>query len=290
MEVHGALGGRRLRSLPVLPPAGPLATAPEHVGTLLAAAADLARELSARALTVLTREPVAVAALGSLAPRPKTPAWALQLPADQSELHARWSQNVRRSVARAESGALVVREGRSDRDLRAFYRLYLSTMRRHSVLPRRLRQLRLARDLLPAEAFRLVLVERRGRAIAGAILHELHGTVSLLYMAGDLTHRDARPNHALLGHELRRAVEAGRSTFDFGRALPGSSLAWFKEQWGAEPVPEYHYEAAAIAERRLRAVDRLAVAHGRARGVDAAWARAPLALTRIAGNAAYRWL
>ena len=41
-----------------------------------------------------------------------------------------------------------VAERVGDPDLRAFYRLYLRTMRKHRTLPRSLRQLRLTRDLL----------------------------------------------------------------------------------------------------------------------------------------------
>ena len=115
--------------------------------------------------------------------------------------------------------------------------------------------------------------------------------MDVLYNASDRRHLGLRPNHALYWHEIRRAIERGCSAFDFGRARPGSSLARFKEQWGARAVPEYRYEMAPLrGERRREAVDRLALTHGRAALVERAWRRSPLTATRLAGEVAYRWL
>ncbi|MGH2950549.1 MAG: lipid II:glycine glycyltransferase FemX [Solirubrobacterales bacterium] len=298
MEMRGALGGRRLRSMPVIPAGRALTRSNDDTARLLAGACELAEERSAKALTILGRD----AGLEAIEPRlvevPKTPTWILRLPDDPGQLRARWrkrSINLHRSIERALNADLRVREGAAEDDLRAFYSLYLMTMRRHNVLPRSLRQLALARDLLPTGVFRLVIVELGGTPIAGGVFHDFNGTVDLLYSASDSRHLGVRPNHALYWHVIERAIEHGRLAFDFGRARPHTPLARFKSQWGAEPVAEHRYElrgerARARADRRRDAIERLAVAHERRRLVKRAWDRTPLALTRLAGEIAYRWL
>jgi hypothetical protein len=298
MEMDGILGGRRLRSLPVIPAAGPLADSRGDLAKLLARACQLARESGAASLTLLSPRPGLDAVEPRLISVPKTPTWIVSLPSEAEALEAAWERpsNLRRNIARARAAPLEVRKGQGDDDLERFYGLYLATMRRHNVLPRSLRQLRLARDLLPPAVFELLLVEHEDRAIAGAVLHAFNGTVDLLYAASDHRRLDLRPNHALYRHAMRRAVERGCHRFDFGRAVPGTSLARFKAQWGAEAVPEYRYELSARStgdsarRRRHDAIDRLAVAHGRPALVRRVWDRAPLRLTRVAGELAYRWL
>jgi hypothetical protein len=193
-------------------------------------------------------------------------------------------------VRKVEDGPLTFREAPSEADLRAFYRLYLATMRKHGALPRSLRQLVLARHHLPPGVFRLFLVEHRGEPVAGGVFHCFGGTVELLYNASAQHHLALRPNHALYWGVARWAMEHGQRALDFGFAWPESALGSFKAQWGAEPVSEYCYVSPPSAAGLPQPPGEEIAGPGRLRRVGhAALGRAPLALTRLAGTLAYRY-
>ena len=69
------------------------------------------------------------------------PRWVVELPEDLEALRAGWrktSNNLFRSLKKADAAGLAFREGDSTRDLRSFHRLYVATMRGHRSLPRTL--------------------------------------------------------------------------------------------------------------------------------------------------------
>lgn len=295
MERRGRIAGARLRSLPAFAAGGPLGDRPEDAAALLERACEIAEEGGLH-LTVTSRYP----ALGRISPRlaasPLNPTWVLEIPSDpagrEEWLRAR-SSNLRRGIKRAEKAGVTVREGTSDDDLRAFHRLYLTTMRRHRSFPRSLRQLRAARDLLPEGVFRLFVAEREGRIAAGGVFHAFAGTLDLLYNASDPELLEHRPNHALYHAAMDWAAEHGLRRFDFGPAPPDSSLGEFKRQWGAEEVPLFSYED---ARRPSPPPAGASVGGGedgtdwRRRLLDRAWQRTPLPVTALIGSLGYRWL
>jgi serine/alanine adding enzyme len=291
MERRGVMTGTRLRSLPGMPVAGPLADDDSGARRLLAAARDLAAQRDA-ALAVSSRLAGLDAAVDGIASVAVPPTWLLALPASPDELRARFKRGSRlaRGLRTAESSGLTVREASGDGDLRAFHRLYAATMRRHQVLPRSLRQLRLARRML-GTIFRLFLVEDAGRPVAGGLFHAFNGTLELLYNASDERALAKRPNHLLYWHASCWAIEHGLRTLDFGYAGKDSSLGAFKAQWGAEPVDEQLYvhppaaagDASAVggAEAISGPVERLATA---------VVTNTPVPLLSLAAAIGHRWL
>jgi lipid II:glycine glycyltransferase (peptidoglycan interpeptide bridge formation enzyme) len=233
---------------------------------------------------------------------PKNPAWVTSMPADPDELRRGWkksSNNLFRSIGKSERAGVTVREGTGDEDLRAFYALYLGTMRRHRSLPRAWRQLTLDQRLLgPSGTFRLFLAEHEARPVAAAVFHTHRDTIDLLYNGSDEGARDLRPNFALYWHAMRWAIENGFRRFDWGEAQDGGPLSRFKAQWSAEPVPEYRYDYSPTPREGPARADRLRHRHDavnapgepsrRRRLLDTTWDRTPLRLTQVVGALAYR--
>ena len=218
------------------------------------------------------------------------------VPADPDALRAGWrktSNNLFRSLKKADKAGFAFREGDGRRDLRRFYRLYLRTMRKHRTLPRSLRQLELARDLLGPGEFRLFVVERDGRLAAGGVFHVFGGTVELIYNGSDDAHaRPAPEPRALLERDPlgRRAGPPARSTS--ARPPRTTSLGRFKSQW-AEPVPNYRYTwraGGAPSRAESMAAASYEVEQGGEGLVATAWRRTPVQLTRLGAALAYRYL
>ena len=298
MRTRGLVTGVRLRSLPVVPPAGPLAPDDDGRRDLLEAACRAADDAGAKIWTLHARGDGYESLVPALQPRPKHPTWVLDLPDDVDEMRRGWkksSNNLWRGIRKADRSGVTVREGRSEPDLRTFYELYLRTMRRRCVLPRPFRQLQEDRRLLGSDGhFRLFLAEHEGDVVAGGVYHALGRAVDLLYNGSDDDRLDVRPNHALYWHVIEWAAAEGHRELDFGHARVGSSLARFKAQWSAREVPEYRYDYVPGAERAAAAAapsgGRALEGRGGSGPMERVWPHLPLPATRAAAALAYRFL
>jgi lipid II:glycine glycyltransferase (peptidoglycan interpeptide bridge formation enzyme) len=292
----GPIAGSRLNSLPVVRWAGPLARTPAAEASLVRAACELVDDGDAQRLHIASPSSGLERWHPGLSAAEAYPTWSIDLPSDVEAFRERFrkhSKSLPRNVRRAEREGVTVREGRSPDDLRSFYRLYLETMRKRRSLPRSLRQLQVAQELLePSGAFRLFVAELDGRIVAGGIFHFFRDTVDLLYNASDERYLQARPNHALHWEVIAIAIEQGMRIFDLGVGRPGKSLAEFKRRWGAEPVPRWEYT---YPERQSAATGKAIASTRRIRRGQSplaarAWQRIPLSVTRVAGAIAYRYL
>jgi hypothetical protein len=302
MASRGVVSGKRMRSLPVVPFAGPVGSSVETEAAVIAAACGLADERGAQ-LNVNARTPGYEEHVPGLRGVEVNPTWVTPLSDDADALRRGWkktSNNLFRSIGKAEKAGVRVREGQGDSDLRDFYRLYLATMRRHRSLPRSWRQMALDQELLgPSGVFRLFIAEHESRPVAAGLFHAYRDTLDLLYNGSDHAARDLRPNFALYWHAISWAIENGYRRFDWGEAQEGGPLSRFKAQWSAEPVPAYRYDYRPEGQPAESRADRIRNSHDvfdtpggersrRERVVNAAWERTPLALTRAAGSVVYR--
>lgn len=296
MSSRGLVSGRRLRALPVLPTAGPIAGSREGELALVGAACELVHAEAANVLIMRARRDGYETEIEGLLPVPQPPTWIVDLPDDPDELRAIWrkrSKMLHRNIAKAERSGLVVREARTEADLRRFYALYLEAMRRHRSLPRPYSQVKLSHTLLgPSGRSKVFLVDHGAHTHAAGLFHRFGDTVDLLYNGSDTAGFALRANNALYWHVLRWSIEEGVRRFDFGPAWPESSLGRFKSQWSAVQVPEYRYDyARKQAAQRMESMR--SVSHRLDEGehpLVALWDRVPTSLTRAAGAVAYRLL
>jgi hypothetical protein len=289
----GLVSDARVRSLPVFPAGGPLADTRELEVSMIRSAREHSAE-EASVLAVISPEDYS-SDLPDFVTDSLPPRWVVPVPVDAEELRASWrktSNNLFRSLKKADKAGFTFREAGGRRDLRRFYRLYLETMKKHRHLPRSLHQLELTRDLLGPGEWRLFVVEREGRIAAGGVFHAFGDTVELIYNGSDDAALDLRPNHALYWNVIRWCAANGFGAFDFGEAAPTSSLGRFKAQWSA-PVPNYRYTWRAGGERsRAEAMASAGyeVEQGGGGAIAAIWKRTPVSLTRVGGALAYRYL
>jgi Acetyltransferase (GNAT) domain len=293
LHKKGLVSDARVRSLPVFPAGGPLGDTHSDEVALIQAARAAASADGARALAVIS--PVNYGAdLPEFVTDSLPPRWIVPV-AEPDALRASWrktSNNLFRSLKKADQAGFAFREATDARDMRRFYRLYLRTMRKHRTLPRTLRQLELTRDLLGPGEFRLFVVERDGGLAAGGVFHLFRDTVELIYNGSDDALLDLRPNHALYWGVIRWSAEGGYREFDFGEASPTTSLGRFKSQW-ADPVPNHRYTwraEAAPSRAESMAAASYEVEQGGGGLVARLWEHTPVQLTRLGAVIAYRYL
>jgi hypothetical protein len=294
---RGVVSGTRLRSLPALGAVDPIAISTDATAALLAEACGRTERAGARSWTLRARGGGYEQLEGRLCVSSRFHTFVAPLPEDPDALRASWkktSNNLWRSLKKADQAGVTVRAATAPEDLRRFYGLYLRTMRHHRSLPRSYTMFKLARELLsPLGHYRLLLAEHDGEVVAGGVFYTWRDTIDLAFNASSQRHLELRPNHAVYWEAIRWAIESGYSAYNMGDAPVGGSLARFKSQWGGEPVDRFQYEYAPGG--RSGAVDALRRASA-SMDSDAAreslasklWGRAPLIATRVAGSLVYR--
>ena len=281
--------GARMSSLPRTPIAGPAARHPAAAGALLDAAAGLARQRGAR-LQVKRGGADLEGASAHVTGAPWRRSYVVALPSDPDSLRFGNSRNhsrIRWGVNRARKEGVRVRDANGLEDVRAWYRLYLETMREVVVPPRPLRLFEaMWRELAPRGLMRWHLAEHDGAVIGGSVILGFGRTA---FYAFNARRRDAlglRPNEVIQWEAIHAAAEAGYERYDLGEVVEGDEgLAEFKRKWGADAVRMHrYYHPPPEAEPEGGESGPVA------RAANAIWPRTPLAATRIAGDLAYRWL
>jgi hypothetical protein len=184
----------------------------------------------------------------------------------------RFHTRVRRAVGRAEKSAVEVEVDRTGRLVPAFQRLYEESIERWAAQqhePLAFARWRRRREEPPGAL--QAVAERFGESCAvwmatcdgqpaAAIVVLRHGRHAKYWrgaMDKDLAH-PVRANHLLHRLAIEDACAAGCRAYHMGDSRPGSSLAEFKESFGAEFVdsPAYYRERLPLtaADRELRSL------------------------------------
>ena len=230
VEISHWLGARRWASLPFSDMCPPLV--PPHLELELAHELDEARA----AAGVVTFD-----LAGQLAGCVETGAHdrlqhVLTLTDDLDAVERRYRSSTRRNIRTARTHDLVVRDGHQQSDLTdAFYGLQVLTRRRLGLPPQPRRFFRaLWRDVVETGLGSVVLVERKGRAVAGAVFLRHRDVVVYKFGASDPTALRLRPNNLLFAEAIARAAASGVRLFHFGRSqVEDEGLRQFKTGWGA---------------------------------------------------------
>jgi hypothetical protein len=286
---RSATVGARLSSLPRTPLAGPLA----HDRTVAAALLHAAIDRSEVRLQIKRAAPDLDGLVAGLGGAPWRLSYGLPLPADESALRFGNSRNhgrIKWAVNKAAKEGVRVRVAEDEADVRAWYPLYLKTMREVVVPPRPLRLFEaLWREMTPQGLMQLYVAEHdRAGMIAGSIVLGL-GRTAFYAFNGRL--RDAlalRPNEVLQWEAIHDACRRGFERYDLGEVTEDrAGLAEFKRKWGADEVRLHRYyhpppDPDAHGDEGAGGVVR--------RVAMSLWPRLPLATTRLAGDVVYRWL
>jgi len=247
----GALAGRRISSLPRTPVAGPLSTHPQATAALLQEAVRRVTAQPGTTLQVKAQEPDLDGLVDGVVGMPWRQTFILQLPAQLNEPYrisnSRQRGVVRWAINKAERMGVRIRSAETASDLKAWYRLYLETMRRSFVPPRPYRFfLALWEHLRPAKLMNLLIAEQelagRHRIIAGAVFLTFGKTMSYSFSGSGSGDLSLLPNDLLIWRAINDACEKKCQFFDLGEVPEGKEgLAKFKKKWGAEPVRMYRY-------------------------------------------------
>lgn len=199
---------------------------------------------------------------------------------------------IRRQIKKAENMGIEIREGRSEADLRSFYRLHLMTRKRLGVpVQPFLFFINLYRRFKENGDFNLLLADFGKRVVGGLVLlgykpDDTSMARSCLYYkygASDSEYFNHGVNPLLFWNAILRARDQGYHQLDLGRAsIQESGLQRFKKNLGAHQAPLlYYYRAKVLTNVEGSAFTPIAKYVLR---------KSPAVLNRVAGRIFYRYL
>lgn len=176
---------------------------------------------------------------------------------------------VRKALAR---GLTVTIESSTE----AFYGLYARTMRDHGTpaLPRRFFDQLISVFGSDCE---VLTVRAEGRPISSVLSYFFRGRVMPYYTGSRIEARGCGANDLMYWALMRRAVERGCDTFDFGRSKVGTGPYDFKRNWGFTPRPISH-QFMLVRSQTMPNLNPTNPAYAAAIG---AWRRLPLGLANL---------
>ncbi|MFQ5906253.1 MAG: GNAT family N-acetyltransferase, partial [bacterium] len=176
--------------------------------------------------------------------------YTLELPKSEKELRFGDSRNhgrIRWAVNKATRLGVQVRPAETQDDLRAWYELYVDTMRWHASLPRPYRFLKALWELLrPRGLMQLLLAEQQeggSRSLLAGSVFLMFGQTVYYYLNGRRRGALAlRPNDAILWRAIHDACRMGFRRYDLGEVDEDQQgLTEFKLKWGAKAIQSYRY-------------------------------------------------
>lgn len=291
--VSSARTGRRLSSLPRTPVAGPLSFHERATGALIDAAIDRIGQAPGARLELKPTWSAPAPTASRLIRAPWRRAFVLELPSQFEDLSFGTSRNRSRihwAVRKADRLGVRVRSAETWEDVRGWYRLYLETMRSHSLPPRPLRLFRAMWDVLrPRRLMWLLLAERDGELLAGSLYLMFGRTVFYAFNGCRRSGLSLRPNDVIQWHAIQDSCRQRFQYYDLGEVSDDNhGLADFKSKWGAKELQlyRYYYPGRAIDQHDGKRQGEPAVP----RLLEAAWRRLPLTATAAVGSRIYSFL
>jgi hypothetical protein len=294
-SMRGLLTGRRFSSLPRTPVAGPLAYDDQALAVLVRAAVEQTREEAGAQLQLKMLSNTLDGLVSGVVGVPWRQSYVVELPERPELLRFGNSRNhaqIKRAANKAINLGVDVYPAETERELHAWYQLYLQTMRFVVVPPRPYRFFEIAwRRLSTSGMMRLLLARHyeagKPRLIGGVLLLMFGQTVFYAFSGWRREDQALRPNNALHWRAIHDACREGFRYYDFGEVAQNNpSLAEFKSKWGAKQQWLYRYYFPASRELDIGILESESWASQIA---SATWRNLPIKATVVLSNLAHRY-
>lgn len=236
-EVRSWLTGRRLVSLPFSDHCHPLFDGSDALSAVLAYGVRLIEKREFKRLEVRPHS-VLHADVERFWPKGGAVLHRLNITPSAEELFRSFHKDcIQRKIRRAERENLVYEEGRSEEQLKDFYRLMVMTRRRHGLPPQPLEWFKALISFCGSK-LKIRIVRKDGEAVASIVTLSHRKTMVYKYGCSDASANKYGGTPMLFWRTIQEAKENGQELLDMGRSdLDDPGLSVFKEHWGAVPTP-----------------------------------------------------
>jgi FemAB-related protein (PEP-CTERM system-associated) len=277
VRVKSILFGHFLVSMPFLNYGGPLGT-PEAIVALVARASDIARDSGAKLLELRSRIPLPI----DLPASHRKITVLLDLPDTEPALMKQLDAKLRSQVRRPQKEGVTVKFGADQ--VAPFFEVFAHHMRDLGTPT----QSRLLFDtiaaIFPDDAW-FGCAWYEGRPVACGCAFVWGSEVEMTWASSLNAHKRIAPNMLLYYRFMERAIDAGLTTFNFGRTSPNSGTHRFKSQWGARDEQLWWYDRAASEEVKTPSPTDSGYAWG-----PRIWKRLPTSVATMLGPRIVRYI
>lgn len=165
-----------------------------------------------------------------------------------------------------------------DQDLERFYQAYSESVRNLGTPVFSKKYFQILQDVFKDQC-EILTVEKDGQLIASVMSFYFKDEILPYYGGGNDHARSVQGNDFMYWEAMRRAVDKGVKTFDYGRSKVGTGSYRFKKHWGFEPEPLF-YEFHLVKSDRLPDINPL---NPKYRLFIEAWKRLPLPVSQVVG-------
>ena len=193
-------------------------------------------------------------------------------------LFANFSACVKRAIRKAEQSDLTVDLSTSKAAVREFYRLHVSTRRRHGLPPQPFALFsNIHSEIIePGRGF-IVLAKNASATVAGAVFFTATNAV-FKFGASEERYWYLRPNNLVMWRAIQELARREIAMLHLGRTTHGNEgLRRFKLSWGAVEEPVNYFRFHVRSNRWITTTDK---ASGR---ITQSFSRLPLAINRLIG-------
>ncbi len=165
-----------------------------------------------------------------------------------------------------------------DQNVERFYQAYSESVRNLGTPVFAKKYFQILLDIFK-DRCEILTVEKDGQLIASVMSFYFKDEILPYYGGGNDQARSVQGNDFMYWEVMRRAVDKGVKTFDYGRSKIGTGSYRFKKHWGFEPEPLF-YEFHLVKADRSPDINPL---NPKYRLFIEAWKRLPLPVSQIVG-------
>ena len=243
-SVKSRITGARLSSLPCAQCCDPLVSSREQFDRLIDFVLGLEQNCKARyfELKATVSFPANNGELGTSLDIYSTYVLDIDRPLDdiKGSFH---KSCIQRAIDKSYKSNLELVVGRSEDDVKAFYRLYRKMRRAHGLLPQPYSFFLTMWEIMYDEDYIDILhAKYQGKIISSLLLLKYKDTATYEYGATISRMYHLRPSHFLLWEAIKRLKLQGYTKLDLGRTENNNKgLGDFKRRWGAKRRPLRYY-------------------------------------------------
>lgn len=279
MEVRSPFTGRRGVCLPFSDQCDPLLFERDAGHLVLEKLTELARRRHWKFLEIRGASCFAI-------PEPSSAAFyghCLDLRGGAEQRFARCASSARRAIRKAQSSKLKAQISFTREAILQFYKLHVSTRRRHGLPPQPLSFfLKIYEYVIKPKLGFVVLAEGESGAVAGAIFFRFGNKAIYKFGASKQIAQQLRGNNLVIWEGMNYLADRGSETLHFGRtSLDAGGLRRFKLSWGAQEETIEYVQFNTLNATWVRSRSATSSFHNRV------FRAMPLALNRLAGTLIY---
>lgn len=294
--IGGLAASKRLASLPRTPLGGPVTADEDCKKLLLNAAIIKLKEMNNYKIQIKSSEINLDEFCKDLKKIPWRDTFMLELPDSPDNIrfgNKTKNHRIKSAVSKAQKSGITIRTAETEEDLKAWYKLYLDTMRYIAVPARAYRLFKFLFDnLKPKGLMRLLLAEIESdghkRLLTGSIFLTFNKTFFYSFNGRKMNEPPLHQNDFVLYTAIHQACAEGYKFFDFGEVTSDNEgLARFKSKWGCGTTQLYHYYHPLQDESAIINIDS---GNGSGKLRKLIWNRLPISVTEFIGDTIYKYL